>query len=83
MAAARTALALGAVVTLGTLEAATPARAQGTWCATYSGMAGGTNCGFYTLDQCRAAVSGVGGVCSPSPWVTSPPPRRRDPRRVG
>jgi len=70
-AAARTALALGVVVTLGALDAATPARAQGAWCAEYSGMdGGGTNCGFYTIQQCREAVSGVGGFCSPNPWVS-------------
>jgi Protein of unknown function (DUF3551) len=25
---------------------------------------GGKNCGFHTMQQCRAAVSGVGGFCS-------------------
>ena len=35
------------------------------WCAMYSGDGGGgTNCGFLTLEQCRATVSGVGGSCS-------------------
>jgi hypothetical protein len=77
-AAARTALALGAVVALGTLDAATPVGAQGAWCAYYSGTHGGTNCGFYTLHQCREAIGGVGGVCSPSPYVSqNPAPRRR------
>jgi hypothetical protein len=35
------------------------------WCAQYSGgrFGGGTNCGFYTLEQCRATVSGIGGFC--------------------
>jgi hypothetical protein len=36
------------------------------WCAQYSGGrfgGGGTNCGFYTLEQCRATVSGIGGFC--------------------
>jgi hypothetical protein len=74
------ALALG-VVTLGT---ASPANAQGAWCAYYSGPAGGTNCGFYTLGQCRAAVSGIGGHCSPSPYARyyggEPRPYRK-PRR--
>jgi Protein of unknown function (DUF3551) len=69
--ATRTALALGVVVTLGTLDAATPVRAQGAWCAQYGGMDGGTNCGFYTLKQCQAAISGMGGFCSPSPYVKS------------
>jgi hypothetical protein len=61
-------LALGAAM-LGALGTASPANAQGAWCAYYSGPAGGTNCGFYTLGQCRAAVSGIGGVCSPSPYA--------------
>ena len=29
---------------------------------------GATNCGFATFQQCMAAVSGVGGSCSPSPY---------------
>ena len=32
------------------------------WCAQYSGRSGGaTNCGFFTIEQCRATVSGIGG----------------------
>jgi hypothetical protein len=27
-----------------------------------------TNCGFLTLEQCRASVSGVGGFCVPNPF---------------
>jgi hypothetical protein len=34
------------------------------WCAAYHN--GSQNCGFYTLDQCRASVSGVGGTCVPN-----------------
>ena len=33
------------------------------WCANY--RAGGQNCGFATMAQCRAAISGVGGFCTP------------------
>ena len=34
------------------------------WCANYGGDASGaSNCGFLTLDQCRATVSGIGGFC--------------------
>jgi hypothetical protein len=33
------------------------------WCAQYSGDVGGQNCGFSTLQQCRATVSGIGGFC--------------------
>jgi Protein of unknown function (DUF3551) len=70
--ALRAMLGLAAVVTIGALDA-TPANAQGAWCAQYSGKGGGaTNCGFYTLEQCRWAVSGVGGFCSPSPYAFYP-----------
>jgi hypothetical protein len=31
------------------------------WCAVYSAYAG-RNCGFVTLEQCMATVSGIGGV---------------------
>jgi Protein of unknown function (DUF3551) len=34
------------------------------WCAQYSGAGGGTNCGFYSFQQCMAAVSGNGGFCT-------------------
>jgi hypothetical protein len=32
------------------------------WCAEYGSM-GGTNCGFTTLAQCEATVTGMGGFC--------------------
>jgi hypothetical protein len=39
------------------------ARADGTWCAHYGTRGGATNCGFYSFEQCRATVSGIGGFC--------------------
>ena len=38
------------------------------WCADYSAGngGGGTNCGFLTIEQCRATVSGIGGFCVPN-----------------
>jgi len=44
------------------------------WCAVYGGgdMGGGTNCGFITLEQCRATVSGIGGSCEPNQFYTGP-----------
>jgi len=44
------------------------------WCAEYGGFrgGGGTNCYFVTIQQCRAAVSGVGGFCRPNPFYTGP-----------
>ena len=38
------------------------------WCAQYTMPGGASNCGFTTLAQCRAAVSGVGGYCIQNPW---------------
>ena len=37
------------------------------WCAVESG--GGTNCGFVTIEQCRATISGRGGFCEPKQVV--------------
>jgi len=34
------------------------------WCAQYGSNNGGTNCGFVSYQQCRAALSGNGGFCS-------------------
>jgi hypothetical protein len=39
------------------------ARGSPHWCANYNN--GSSNCGFYTFQQCLAAVSGVGGSCQP------------------
>ena len=36
------------------------------WCAVYGDNGGGTNCYFLTLEQCRAAISGMGGFCEPN-----------------
>jgi hypothetical protein len=36
------------------------------WCAHY-GTDSGTNCGFYTIEQCQAALAGAGkGYCAPN-----------------
>ena len=53
------------------------------WCAFYSGDGGGgTNCGFLTLDQCRATVSGVGGFCGPNQFYNPGRPVPRTSRGV-
>jgi hypothetical protein len=50
------------------------------WCAQYSGSAGGgTNCGFLTVGQCRATVSGIGGFCVPDQFYN---PGQASARRV-
>jgi hypothetical protein len=65
--------------------AATPVRADPyRWCAVYSGDgSGGSNCGFVTLEQCRATVSGIGGSCQPNQFYTGreDEPKKRKPRR--
>ncbi len=64
------------------------ASAQTKWCAWYDPYT--YNCGFYTLEQCRATISGAGGLCSPdyssgpivrAPRETTGGPRVRQPRQ--
>jgi uncharacterized protein DUF3551 len=60
------------------------------WCAQYGGGGqdgGGRNCGFWTYEQCKAAVSGNGGYCQanamyqgPQPGMIPPPTATRRPR---
>ena len=74
-----------AVLMATTLLAAAPAPAQATnehrWCAYYGALGmGATNCGFSTQAQCRAAISGVGGICQTNPRYE--PPRRSKARRA-
>jgi hypothetical protein len=63
----RLALALLVTVVL-TAPSVVPAEAQSyrsyPWCAEYGAGNGGRNCGFSTLRQCRAAISGDNsGTC--------------------
>ena len=56
-----------------------PSHAQSyPWCAVYGGAMGGgaRNCGFTTIDQCRATVSGAGGFCERNP-LYEPPARKK------
>ncbi len=47
------------------------------WCAVYGGDAGGaSNCGFLTIEQCRATVSGIGGSCEPNQFYNPHPAAR-------
>ena len=53
------------------------ARADGAWCAEAGGRNSYSNCGYHTFAQCLAAISGVGGNCSPNPnAVAYEPPYR-------
>jgi hypothetical protein len=50
----------------------TPAQAQNyPWCAEYAGF-GSQNCGFTTIQQCQAALSGNGGFCNANTQYVSP-----------
>jgi len=68
--ALKAAFALGALLMAGVFEAATTARADGpgAWCAAAGGRNEYRNCGYFSLQQCRAAVSGVGTFCQPNPY---------------
>jgi uncharacterized protein DUF3551 len=47
---------------------AAPAPAQAGWCASVTGPDGGfVSCGYVSWQQCRAALSGQGGICYPDP----------------
>jgi len=54
------------------------------WCANYGGdMGGSSNCGFSTLEQCMATVSGIGGSCDRNPfYVDAAKPRRAARKRT-
>jgi len=51
------------------------------WCADYTvlGGIGARNCYFMTLAQCRATVSGVGGMCVHNPFFDGAPERGSQP----
>ncbi len=51
------------------------------WCAVYGGDGGGTNCGFITLEQCRATISGMGGFCEPNQFYDGKPYDQVEPIR--
>jgi hypothetical protein len=76
MTAVRT-LALTVALLLITVIDLRPAQAlwgwqPGPWCAYYSG-GGGTDCGYFSFEQCRATIFGVGGYCGPNPNFVPPP----------
>jgi hypothetical protein len=53
------------------------------YCARQGGRNSYENCGYATLEQCRASVSGVGGFCAPNPRYAQRPydDDRASPRR--
>jgi hypothetical protein len=71
---------LGVLVASTAIE--TSAQAQNyPWCAQYGSGFGASNCGFSTLQQCQADVSGIGGFCQPNN-LYQPPPGPHRTRRV-
>jgi len=50
------------------------------WCAAYRN--GSNNCGFYTYEQCMAAISGIGGFCNRNPDAAPERPVVRQERAV-
>ena len=56
-------LAGAVLAALSLVATGAPAQAQrARWCAQYDWST--INCGFYTREQCLAAISGVGGDCT-------------------
>ena len=54
-------------ITFAALSLSTIGAQAAPWCAQYGGgKGGGTNCGFYSFQQCMAAISGNGGFCTPN-----------------
>jgi hypothetical protein len=53
----------------------------GTWCAHLAVPPGSTSCSFYSMQQCQATVSGVGGFCAPNPFAAYAAEPRRHYRR--
>jgi Protein of unknown function (DUF3551) len=43
------------------------------WCAQYNLPGGPMSCNFATLEQCRAEISGVGGMCNVNPYLANGP----------
>ena len=65
-------IAAGVLIGAVALGGGTSAAQTYPWCGEYaSDDGGGTNCGFSTLEQCRAAISGNGGMCYQNPFYTA------------
>lgn len=73
-------LGLATVTAALALDAA-PASAQyryqlAPWCAQYNLPGGPMSCNFATFEQCRVAISGVGGMCNVNPYLANGPTTR-------
>ena len=69
-----------AAAMVGMMTMASPAKAaEWPWCATTYGDSAVTSCGFVSLQQCEAYVSGMFGDCHPNMRYRSEgPPLRSD-----
>ncbi len=76
LAAAAAAITVSSLVTFAPAQKA-EAMVIYEWCAYYGGRSGGgaPSCGFTTLAQCMATVSGMQGFCDRNPWWQDPPAR--------
>ena len=70
--AALTFFIFAAIASISAIAPPAKAEIQYPWCAVYNMKGGGTNCGFSTLKQCRAAISGIGGSCEPNQFYKPP-----------
>jgi uncharacterized protein DUF3551 len=82
----RTIALFSASLVMTTLAVTDVGAASNRWCATTPKRS--ENCGYATLDQCRAYVLGLGGWCRPNPfpgtafgtsgtWSSGPPRQNR------
>ena len=67
--------AFAGLLAVGVLSQAGGAKADPyRWCGHYGNTDdNGTNCYFLTLEQCKAAISGNGGFCTPNTFYTGTP----------
>ena len=69
-------IAIAALFSVMVLSVSTPAKADPyRWCAVFGSFGGGgvESCWYLTIEQCRAAVSGLGGFCKESAWYDGRP----------
>jgi hypothetical protein len=75
-------------ILLATLVLGTDAASAAPWCTEYGGgRSGGSNCGFYSFDQCMANAWGNGSFCRSNaiedPYWTGRTVRGRDGSNLG
>jgi hypothetical protein len=69
-------IAIAVLFSMIIVSAVEPAKADPyRWCAQYGGFGGGgvESCWYLTIEQSRAAVSGIGGFCRESGWYDGRP----------